>query len=126
MCFYSSIRGKNIIVFVQELLLFDFYSLENNPQLTRDLSYQINNSEYLILPSTRIQRSRTNHPNIFPNGNAFYSNLVDIKKYSLLYQTPCNTLCKIAYYGNGMNYFEETAYVFDRPTVSIYKISHEE
>jgi len=25
-----------------------------------------------------------------------------------------------------MNYFEETAYVFDSPTVSIYKISHEE
>lgn len=109
-----------------KLLLFDFYSLENNSQLVHDLSYQINNSEYLILPSTRIQRSRTNHPNIFPNGNTFYSSLFDIKKYSLLYQTPCNTLCKIAYYGNGMNYFEETAYVFDRPTVSIYQISHEE
>lgn len=108
-----------------KILLFDFYSLENNPQLNRDLSYQINNSEYLILPSTRIQRSRTNHPEIFPNGNAFYSNLTDIKKYSLLYQTPCNTLCKIAYYGNGMNYFEETAYVFDRPTISIYKINHD-
>ena len=108
-----------------KILLFDFYSLENNPQLNRDLSYQINNSEYLILPSTRIQRSRTNHPQIFPKGNAFYSNLTDTKKYSLLYQTPCNTLCKIAYYGNGMNYFEETAYVFDRPTISIYKINHD-
>lgn len=124
----SEVYDLGIIPFNESgynITLFDFYSLDNTPQALTDLSLKISNSDYFILPSTRVLKSRKTHPTVFPRGNSFYSGLTLNKNYSLVYQTPCNIFCKIAYYGNGMDYFEETTYVFDRPTVSIYKINHE-
>ncbi len=79
-------------------------------------------SEYLILPSQRLLKVRLMNQKNFPNGHAFYRDLVTGNLgYSKIYETPCDIFCKIAYLGNPVYQSEETATVFDRPTVYIFK-----
>src|SRR5947207_2663825 len=41
--------------------------------------------------------------------------------FEKIYQTPCDIFCNIIYMGNPVFAYEETANVFDRPTIIIFK-----
>ncbi len=103
---------------------FNFYELDNNaPDATEQaLNTELQTSDYVILPSQRLLRSRLLNKDKFPKGNSIYS-LLDNEAlgYQKIYDTPCDIFCKIAYSGDPTFQFEETATVFDRPTVFIFK-----
>jgi hypothetical protein len=102
--------------------LFNFYELENNPNGKQELLTHLTNSEYIIVPSQRILRTRLLNPDKFPEGNMFYSGLYNNKgSYEIIYKTPCSIFCKIIYFGDPFFTFEETVNVFDRPQVMIFK-----
>src|SRR5882724_2291662 len=104
--------------------LFQFYDLDNNSvEATPDiLQAYLKRSDYIILQSQRILKTRLQNPTQFPKGNAFYHALLSGKLgYKKIYESPCDIFCKITYLGNPTFSFEETANVFDRPTVMIFK-----
>jgi len=106
------------------ITLYNFYDLDNNsPQYTQQtLAEQLVVSEYIILPSQRILKTRLQDPKTYPSGHAFYSALLaQTSGFQKIYETPCDIFCKITYMGNPVTSFEETASVFDRPTVFIFK-----
>lgn len=106
------------------IALFNFYELDNfspdaNPTT---LQQQLEQRNYIILPSQRIIKTRLANDEQFPYGNTFYTNLIKGNLgYQKIYETPCDIFCKITYLGNPVFRFEETANVFDRPTVFIFK-----
>lgn len=103
--------------------MFNFYDLDpENSALEEELEAKITQSEYIILPSQRLLTSRLSNPKKFPKGHGFYARLAnDALGFQKIYQTPCDIFCKITYLGNPAFAFEETASVFDHPTVLIYK-----
>lgn len=100
--------------------LFNFYELENNPNLVDTLYEKLDDVEYVILPSQRIVSSRITIPDKFPIGNRFYD-LLESGNFERVYETPCDIFCKILYLGDPLNRFEQTSNVFDRPHVTIYE-----
>jgi hypothetical protein len=104
--------------------LFNFYDLDNNsPESdTAALNQQLATSEYIILPSQRILKTRIEKPKEYPIASTFYSSLLaQTNGFQKIYETPCNIFCKIVYLNNPIYTFEETANVFDRPTIMIFK-----
>lgn len=114
----SEVYDLGIIPFNQNfpsITLFNFYELDQKP-------FRLPQTDYIILPSQRILRSRLANPNEFPNGHRFYKGLFEGNLgYEKIYETPCDFFCKIAYLGNPIFSFEQTSNVFDRPTVFIFK-----
>ncbi len=114
--------------FFPNITLFNFYDLDNNtPSKIEELSSLLLRNDYIILPSQRLMKTRLLNKQKFKNGNEFYSLLFNDKLgYRKVYEIPCDIFCKITYLGNPVFSFEETANVFDRPTVFIFKkISNE-
>jgi len=108
------------------ITLFNFYEIDSeyDSQIKiEELRNLISISDYLILSSQRIIRNRMLNKNAFPNGYEFYNTLD--QRYELIYETPCDIFCKILYIGDPIFATEETANVFDRPIIQIYKINHE-
>ncbi len=104
------------------ITLFNFYDLDNGTIENEQLPNVLQQTDYIILPSQRILKSRILDPKDFPNGYAFYNSLVNGSLgFEKIYQTPCDIFCKIVYMGNPTFAFEETADVFDRPEVYIFK-----
>lgn len=122
--------------FFSNIELFNFYDLDA-PNTSGDvrlnsrshdssemnkLERKLQKADYLILPSQRILKNRIANPADFPVGNKFYSDLISNKlSYKKIYETPCDILCKITYLGDSVFNIEETASVFDRPIVYIFK-----
>ncbi|MDO8620953.1 MAG: glycosyltransferase family 39 protein [Candidatus Levybacteria bacterium] len=109
--------------FFPNITLFNFYDLEqpDNNKLG-ELYSLFHKTDYIILPSQRIMKTRLLNKQKFKNGNEFYSLLFNNKLgYRKVYETPCDIFCKITYLGNPVSSLEETANVFDRPTVFIFK-----
>lgn len=107
------------------IIYFNFYDLDN-PSNRLDESMHLENllssADYIILPSQRLLVSRLNNKKIFPKGYNFYSNLLNGNLgFEKIYETPCDLFCRITYLNNPVFSFEETASVFDRPTVYIFK-----
>ncbi len=103
---------------------FNFYDYDLGSPVYNDsgLKQYVANSEYIILPSQRILQPRIENPKQFPKGHTFYTELLNGKLgYQKIYETPCDIFCKITYLGDPIYYFEQTANVFDRPTVLIFK-----
>jgi hypothetical protein len=104
------------------ILLFNFYDLEHQPDLRQQLEVALRKSDYLILPSQRLLKTRIMNPNTFPIGHAFYTDLLqgntDFRK---IYETPCDIWCKITYWNEPIFGFEQTTNIFDRPVVVIFK-----
>ena len=97
--------------------IFDQYGFENSTEEVDASEY-----EYVLFPSQRVMRSRIELPHKFPKGHAFYSGFWEESNgFKLVYTTPCDIFCKIAYLGDPIFRLEETSNVFDRPVVSIYK-----
>lgn len=102
--------------------LFNFYDLDNNPDQIHQLPEVLNNSNFLILPSQRIYKSRILNPSKFPIGNKFYADLFSGKSgFKKIYETPCDIFCKITYMNDPIFNVEETSNVFDRPTLFIFE-----
>lgn len=103
--------------FFSNIKIFNQYEIERDPT-QRDLS----SYEYVFLPSQRVLRSRIELPDRFPHGNAFYKNLWEESgEFKLIYSTPCDIWCEIAYIGDPIFILEETSNVFDHPTFQIYQ-----
>ncbi len=102
---------------------FNFYDLDpGRASLDKELSTKLSQSDYIILPSQRLLRSRLLNASKFPKGYGFYSLLTkEAAGYQKIYETPCDIFCNITYLGNPVFSFEETASVFERPTVFIFK-----
>jgi hypothetical protein len=108
---------------VNNIRIFNFYDLEaDTGPMQAELDAGIQTSDYVILPSQRLIRSRLLNKKQFPKGNAFYKSLINGRSgYEKIYQTPCDIFCKVAYLGDPVYRWEETATVFDRPTVFIFR-----
>lgn len=107
---------------LSKISLFNFYDLEVSQDLQKDLPSILKNSKYIILPSQRIYKSRTTNPSSFPKGHEVYKNLFSGKSgFIKVYETSCDIFCKITYLGDPVFNVEETANVFDRPVVFIFK-----
>lgn len=105
--------------YFNSIVLHNFYDLETENNNSKELSDLLTNSEYIIFPSHRILETRLANPAVYPRGHAFYASVTN--KYLKIYQTPCDIFCKILYLGSPQFSLEQTASVFDRPTVTIYK-----
>ncbi len=105
--------------FFPNIDLINFYDIETDSNIESTYQQQIKTAKYIILPSQRIYPSRLAYPEKFPLGNWFYKNLFSGNLgFTKMYQTPCDILCNIIYaFGSA----EETASIFDRPTVTIFK-----
>lgn len=107
----------------------DIYYLDVDKTIQKDTTKNLTESSLIVLPSQRLVRSRLMNPQDFPVGNRFYSELF-LRKLGFvkIYETPCDVFCKITYLSNPLFSYEETASVFDRPTVFIFMktINHTE
>lgn len=120
----SEVYDMGIVPFNQyfnNIELFNFYELENDPAILSELSSRVEGAEYIIIPSQRLIESRLNNPLTFPKGYLFYRSLTDKNQFSRIYKTPCDIFCLILYNGNPAGSYEQTANVFDRPQVQIFK-----
>jgi hypothetical protein len=103
---------------------FNFYEYDNaSPDVTRtQMQQELGKSDYIILPSQRILQIRMNNPKKFPNGYLFYTSLINNRLgYHEIYKTPCDIFCQIAYVHDPIYWDEQTATIFDRPTVFIFQ-----
>jgi hypothetical protein len=109
--------------YLNNIQLFNFYDLDQTPDVKKtELDNLLSQSEYIILPSQRILKTRLLNKNDFPHGFKFYNELIDGKMgYQKIYETPCDIFCKIIYLGNPVFSLEQTANVFDRPTIFIFE-----
>lgn len=105
------------------ITLFNFYDLDNDVSgKTEELSSLLLHSDYIILPSNRIMKTRIANNKKFPFGNKFYNSLFNGKVgFTNIYETSCDIFCRISYFGDPVFSLEQTANVFDRPTVFIFK-----
>jgi len=106
------------------ITLFNTYDLDNgNPEYSiNTLQETLAASSYIILPSQRVIKTRLTNPKRFPVGHRFYKDVyIEKEKYRKIYQTPCSLFCTIAYLGDPIFRYEQTAVVFDRPTVFIFQ-----
>ena len=121
----SEVYDLGIVPFNQyfgSITLFNFYNLDVDDIKREELKKLESESDYVIIPSQRVVVSRISQPNLYPNGNLFYKSLLfRSSKFKKIYETPCDLLCRILYLGDPVNSFEQTANVFDRPTVMIFK-----
>jgi hypothetical protein len=108
--------------YFQNISLFNFYYLDDDLSIQHELTFALQNADYIILPSQRILKIRLLNRPHFPIGYNFYNSLLSGKLgYRKIFETPCDIFCKITYLGNPIYSFEETANVFERPTVFIFK-----
>lgn len=123
----SEVFDMGIVPFNESFLnisLFNFYDLDNTSiEYTEEsLKMAIESREYIILPSQRIYSVRLSKKDMFPLGNAFYRKLMSGELgYIKIYETPCSIFCKIAYFNNPSYSYEQTANVFDKPNILIFK-----
>ncbi|PJC80250.1 hypothetical protein CO008_02435 [Candidatus Roizmanbacteria bacterium CG_4_8_14_3_um_filter_36_12] len=94
-----------------QIISFNFYDLDENPQLQEELREHLKKADYIFVPSRRIF---ANHPKQkYPKLNQYYSDLFNGK---LGFE-------KAAEFSAGLNdeQAEETWTVFDHPVIRIYK-----
>lgn len=104
------------------IALYDFYGMEEKPQSATEIALLTRSTDYILLPSQRILKSRIANESQFPIGNTFYSSLYFGRGgFKKVYETPCSWLCQFVYVGSPVLRSEETISVFDRPIVTIYE-----
>lgn len=102
----------------------DLYNYEENQYICsgETLEKALSENDYILIPSERIMQSRLLNPLKYPKGFAFYLSLLQGNAtFRKIYESPCNFLCKILYGGSPLYSFEQTANVFDRPTIYIFE-----
>jgi hypothetical protein len=124
----SEAYDLGVIVFQynqSQIITCNTYEMEDNVRPCNGTTLQnaLQQSRYILLPSERLLKTRLRN-NMFPQGHRFYQSLFsEPEKYRLIYKTECDLFCQILYLGNPLYSFEQTASVFDRPTVYIFEIS---
>ena len=105
------------------VILYNFYELDTgNPEYTlSSLQSQLQTTEYVILPSQRLLKTRIQNADAFPVGNNVYKEFNNPQRFQKIYESPCSLFCRITYLGDPTFRFEGTASVFERPVVNIYK-----
>ena len=103
-----------------KITLFNFYDVDTQPQLVEQFTQSRQANSAVILPSQRVLSTRIS-PMQFPVSSPFYQSLFNESLYKKLYSTPCQLLCQIVYLGDPIHRFEQTASVFDRPTIYIFQ-----
>ena len=103
------------------ITLFNFYDLDTQPILVEQLTPLLSSQQAVILPSQRVLSTRRISPSQFPVSSAIYNSFFTQTEYKKLYETPCTVFCQIVYLGDPLTRFEQTASVFDRPTVYIFQ-----
>ncbi len=99
------------------ITIFNAYDMEQT-----GLEPTLTDKEFIILPSQRILKTRLLQQDAFPKGHALYQALDNGSLgYKKVYETPCDIFCTITYLGDPIFQFDETASVFERPTVFIYQ-----
>lgn len=119
--------------------LFDFYNLDPDPRLQsnpkqtaldrksnlEELSQLLEKSNYIVLPSPRIWRTRLRLPNEFPSGSSFYQKLFDgdlgFVKIADFQNRTCDKIFPIRCLWLNDDNAEETYTVFDKPEVLIFQ-----
>ena len=119
--------------------LFDFYGLDPDPRLQfnpkqtaldkksklEELSRLLEKSDYIVLPSPRIWRTRLRLPNEFPSNSSFYQKLFDgnlgFVKVADFQNKACDKFLAIRCLWLNDDNAEETYTVFDRPEVLIFQ-----
>ncbi|HUD44690.1 MAG TPA: glycosyltransferase family 39 protein [Patescibacteria group bacterium] len=123
----SEVYDMGLVAFNQtfsNIKMFNFYDLEYNTPESNQFTLQqaLKNSDYIILPSQRLLKVRLLNAKKFPAGNEFYKQLFSGENgFQKIYETPCDIWCLITYSGSPVYSYEETANVFDRPEVYIFK-----
>jgi hypothetical protein len=125
----SEVYDLGIVPFNEDfpnIQLFNFYDLDLDPNspLSNEstLTDSLEKAAYIIMPSQRVIKSRLLQPKSFPKANKFYTQLFNGSLgFKKIYETPCDIFCQITYLGNPSFRYEQTANVFDRPTVYIFK-----
>ncbi len=110
--------------YFSNIRLYNFYDLDNPSDQTNPntLHSALSQSQAIILPSQRIMKVRLDNEKQFPQGHNFYTQLLSDKlNFKVVYETPCDIFCQITYLGNPVFSYEETASVFDRPTIFIFR-----
>lgn len=93
---------------------FNFYNLDQDPQLQAQLPQHISQADYIIIPSRRIFKNQ-NNPS-FPYSQKYYQSLFN----GQLGFSPLKTFSPLPEFLNHEN-AEETFTVFDHPTIRIYQ-----
>lgn len=109
---------------LSDIMIFNTYDLDaDSPDYNEDTwETALEDAEYIILPSQRVLQTRIQNPKRFPVGNKVYAALLDGSGgFEKIYETPCDIFCQITYLGDPVFRFEQTANVFDRPTVYIFQ-----
>jgi hypothetical protein len=123
----SEVYDLGIIPFnniYRHITLCNNYDLERNPLPcdNHSLNEELAQSNFVVLPSERILKTRLINSKEYPKGSKFYQALLhNTNVFRMIYKTPCDIYCKILYLGDPLFSFEQTANVFDRPTVYIFK-----
>ncbi|MEK7633412.1 MAG: hypothetical protein AAB437_01045 [Patescibacteria group bacterium] len=102
----SKVKSQNY-----QVISFDFYDLDESPELQSELKEHLEKADYIFVPSRRIF---ANHPKKkYPMLNQYYNDLFNGKLGFI----------KVAEFSAGLNdeQAEETWTVFDHPVIRIYK-----
>ena len=103
---------------------FNFYELDNHSLDATEgsLRQYLAKDNYIILPSQRVLQTRMQNAQQFSKAHLFYQQLFNgALGYKKIYETPCDIFCQITYLGDPIYWWEQTASVFDHPTVFIFK-----
>jgi len=94
---------------------FDFYNLENNPQLKQEFQKYLSTADYIIIPSRRVFKNH--HSPNYPYVEKYYQ---DLFSQQLPFKKIKEFKVKNTFLLNSEN-AEETYSVFDHPTIRIYQ-----
>jgi hypothetical protein len=109
--------------YFKKIILFDFYNLETDKTTKSIIDQDLQSADFIVVPSQRVLKTRLLNKKDFPLGNYYYNDFLNNKsKFEKVYQTPCDIFCKIVYLNDPIFNIEDTAVVFDRPTVMIFRI----
>jgi hypothetical protein len=101
---------------------FDFYHMDENPELINNLYNNLKDTDYIIVPSRRIFKNHMRFPDSYPQVTKYYEDLFSGKLgYSFVKE-----FRPFSFLGNFSIFFqdeeaEETFSVFDHPVIRIYK-----
>lgn len=105
-------------------ITFDFYDLDQNPQMLEQLVQSVSNADYFIIQGRRIYKNYQRLPDQYPLVNNFYSSLFDGKLgFTKLIEFTSYPQISLANFTIEIpdEDAEETWTVFDHPRIMIFK-----
>ena len=114
-------RPQNYMLTV---ISFNFYELDNNPQLEEALLTHLKKADYILIPSRRVFKNLEGQCDVYPLASAYYQSLfsgeLGFEHIQTIMNFPTLTIFNKKFVLNDES-AEETYTVFDHPVVRIYK-----